>query len=54
MFHLPALNFNFPSNAMEFFSIIVPVVNYDILDDFEPYQEFLVSVSGEKETKKAD
>jgi hypothetical protein len=39
---------------MEFFSIIVPIVNYDVLESFQPYQDFLVSISGEKEDIWAD
>ena len=41
IFHLPAINYNYPGNAMEFFSIIVPIVNYDVLENIPVYTNFL-------------
>ena len=29
--HIPLMNVQVPSNAIEFYSIVVPVVNYDLL-----------------------
>lgn len=45
IFHLPAFNFGFSSNIMSFFSIIVPIVNYDVLGGFQIYDDFLNSIS---------
>jgi len=33
--HLPLLKIRFPANALKFFSIIIPIVNYDILNNFK-------------------
>ena len=35
VFHLPALNFGIPANLMEYFSVIVPVVNFDVTENLE-------------------
>ena len=37
---------------MEFFSIIVPIVNYDVLEDITPYTDALESISSREETPK--
>ena len=50
---MPAFNYGFPSNAMEFFSIIVPIVNYDIIHDVPVYTDALNSISSRKETPKS-
>ncbi len=39
---------------MEFFSIIVPMVFYDVLETNDDYQDWLVSISGEKDVDSAD
>ena len=48
--HLPILNLIIPSNAMEFFSIIVPIVTYDLLESFEEYQIFIMYISSNTQT----
>ena len=32
---------NFPANSMEFFTITVPIVTYDVLENFEYYNNFI-------------
>ena len=49
IFHLPALNFAFPSNSMSMFSNMVPIINYDLLEGVPAYQDFLELISGMKE-----
>ena len=46
------MNFGFPSNAMEYFTIIVPIVNYDVLENVQTYEEFIVSISSQNDLKK--
>ena len=51
--HLPILNLQIPSNGMEFFSISVPIVTYDLLENIEVYNDFLdLLTRSEKKGKK--
>lgn len=43
--HLPLLNVRFPANAISFFSIIIPIVNYDLLDDNQWYNDHLTDLT---------
>jgi hypothetical protein len=38
---MPALNFGVPANLMEYYSILVPIVNFDVLENYDWYQDFL-------------
>jgi hypothetical protein len=49
---MPALNFGVPSNLMEYYSIIVPIVNFDVLENYDWYQDFLDWLTIEKKIKK--
>ena len=35
---------------MEFFSIVVPIVTYDLLESFEEYQIFIMYISSNTQT----
>ena len=35
--HLPILDINIPGNAMETFEIIVPIIAYDMLSEYDEY-----------------
>ena len=52
--HIPILNINIPANSMEFFSVAVPIVTYDVFENFEAYNDFiqLLTRSSNKEKKK--
>ena len=39
--HLPILNIEIPANGMEFFSLAVPIVTYDVLENIELYNNFI-------------
>lgn len=39
--HIPILNIDIPANAMEFFTISVPIVTYDILENIDAYNSFI-------------
>ena len=39
--HLPVLNIEIPPNGMEYFSIIVPIVTYDLLENVDAYNNFI-------------
>ena len=39
--HLPILNIQIPANGMEFFSIAVPIVTYDIFENLSFYLNFI-------------
>ena len=52
MFHLPALNLGVPSNLMEYYSIMVPIVNFDVLSSYQWYQDFLEWMSEKKKTNQ--
>ena len=41
--HLPILNIQIPANGMEFFSIAVPIVTYDIFENLSFYLNFIKS-----------
>jgi hypothetical protein len=43
--HLPLLSVKFPSNALTFFSIILPIVNYDLLNDNKWYNDQIIDFS---------
>ena len=43
--HLPLINIKFPGNSLKFFEIIIPIVNYDLLDDVKWYNDFIVRAS---------
>ena len=43
--HLPLLNIRFPANALTFFSILLPIVNYDLLDDNDWYNDLITDFS---------
>ena len=49
---MPILNIEIPANGMEFFSIAVPIVTYDILENFEPYNDFLEYLTRSQDTNK--
>ena len=52
IFHLPALNLGIPSNAMAFFAIVVPIVNFDCLGEVPIWKKFLEAISTSKEDKQ--
>ena len=43
--HLPLMNIQFPANALTFFKIIIPIINYDLLNDVKWYNNILVDIS---------
>ena len=43
--HLPIMNILVPSNAMEYFKHVVPIVTFDILSAFDQYNDFLSNMS---------
>jgi hypothetical protein len=43
--HIPLMNIDVPSNAVSFYRIIIPVVNYDMLSHFDFYEDFLIDIS---------
>ena len=49
---MPASSFGFTSHAMEYFSMIVPIVNYDVLENIQVYEDFLVSISSKNDLNK--
>ena len=48
---MPAFNFVVPSNLMEFYSILVPIVNFDVLSQYEWYGDFLEWISSKREAE---
>jgi hypothetical protein len=42
---MPLLNVVFPANALKFFKILIPIVNFDLLESMEWYNDILVKVS---------
>ena len=43
--HIPLMNIDVPSNAVSFYKAIIPVVNYDMLSNFDFYEDFLTRIS---------
>jgi len=43
--HIPLMNINVPSNAVSFYRIVIPIVNYDMLSTFDFYENFLTYIS---------
>ena len=43
--HIPAMNTNVPGNAMKFFSTLMPIVMFDILSEWDLYEETLLKIS---------
>ena len=43
--HIPLLNVQVPSNAIDFYKIVIPVVNYDVLSSIPQYEEFISDLS---------
>ena len=35
--HIPAMDVNVPGNAMKFFSTMMPIVTFDLLEEFQIY-----------------
>ena len=46
--HIPLMNIDVPSNAVSFYKAIIPVVNYDMLSNFDFYEDFLTRISRSK------
>ena len=43
--HLPLMNIKFPANALTFVAMIIPTVNYDLLNGVKWYNDIIVGVS---------
>ena len=43
--HIPLMNINVPSNAINFYKMVIPIVNYDLLSNFDFYEDFLIRIS---------
>ena len=43
--HIPALHVAVPSNAQKYFEVMLPIVSFDLLDDLEFYNNFIIFVS---------
>ena len=52
--HLPILNILVPANAMQFFSTAVPIVTYDILENYDLYNDFIKYLTRSGSTAAAD
>ena len=46
--HLPVLNIEMPPNGMEYFSIVVPIVTYDLLENIDAYNNFIKMLTRSK------
>lgn len=47
--HLPIMSIVFPGNIMTFFEILIPVVMFDLLENFEVIQQLFPDSSGDAE-----
>lgn len=45
MMHIPAVYLVLPGNAMYYFKTMLPIIQYDILNDIPFYQNFIEKVS---------
>ena len=43
--HIPLMSINVPSNAINFYKMVIPIVNYDLLSNFNFYEDFLIRIS---------
>ena len=43
IFHLPIMSIVFPANVMSFFSIMIPLVMFDVLSDVPFFESFFVA-----------
>jgi len=43
--HIPLMNIDVPPNAVSFYKITIPVVNYDMLGDVDLYEDSLIDIS---------
>ena len=43
--HLPLFNVDIPPNGMEFFTLTVPIVTYDVLENIEVYNNFILRLT---------
>ena len=45
------MNINVPSNTINFYKIIIPIVNYDFLGSFDWFNDILIYVSRTNKTQ---
>ena len=50
--HIPLMGVNVPSNALSFFQTIFPIINYDFLESFDAYNDFVEELSSTKAHKR--
>ena len=52
--HIPMMNINVPSNTINFYKIIIPIVNYDFLGSFDWFNDILIAISRTKTEKEEE
>ena len=48
MIHLPVLDISLPSNALNFFKVLVPIVNFDVMSEIDQYNNLLNQFSSSR------
>ena len=48
------MNINVPSNTINFYKIIIPIVNYDFLGSFDWFNDILIAISRTKTEKEEE